>query len=91
MILRHLKSSRRHDSSRPRQNEVVYGKRRRLPRDFTDVCKHASSTCDCGDEERLSVRAANQRPGECQGRGSRVALWKIVSRIRWDERALRGR
>lgn len=31
---------------------------------------------------------ANQRPGECQGRGSRVALWKIVSRIRCDERAL---
>ncbi|KAK9528585.1 hypothetical protein VZT92_012738 [Zoarces viviparus] len=27
---------------------------------------------------------ANQRPGECRGRGSRVALWKIVRRIHGD-------
>lgn len=64
---------------RLRQNGVVYGKRHRVPRDFTDVCKHASSTCDCGDEERLSVRAANQRPGECQGRGSVLRYGKSLA------------
>lgn len=53
-------------------------KRRLLPCDFADVCKHASATCDSGDEERVSSRAPNQRPGECRGRGHRVALWKIV-------------
>lgn len=30
------------------------------------------------DEETLSSGSANQQVGECQGRGFRVALWKIV-------------
>ncbi|KAK7916722.1 hypothetical protein WMY93_012483 [Mugilogobius chulae] len=43
-------------------------------------CDAVYATCDSGDEETLSHVLANQHPGECQGRGVGVALWKI-SRI----------
>lgn len=49
----------RHDMWKLRQMELVYGKNGALlPCDFTDVCKHASTTCDFDDEEIVSGQSA---------------------------------